>query len=142
VLAAARAHWADHCAICHANDGSGDTPIGKNLYPRAPDMRGPDTQGLTDGELYAVIENGIRLTGMPAWGTGGEQDHETWQLVTLIRHLPKLSDDELREMEKLNPKSLEEWREELDEENFLKGGESSPETPTGQPHRHGTGDPR
>ena len=37
-LAAGKAHWADHCAVCHANNGSGDTTIGKNLYPKAPDM--------------------------------------------------------------------------------------------------------
>src|SRR6266542_1274107 len=65
VLADARAHFAEHCAVCHANDGSGNTTIGRNLYPRAPDMRLQDTQRLTDGELYFVIQNGIRMTGMP-----------------------------------------------------------------------------
>src|SRR5438128_2745829 len=39
VFVDARAHFADHCAVCHANDGSGDTTIGRNLYPKAPDMR-------------------------------------------------------------------------------------------------------
>src|SRR6266478_3524513 len=52
VLSDAKAHWADHCATCHANDGSGQTEMGRNLYPKAPDMRLPDTQSLTDGELY------------------------------------------------------------------------------------------
>jgi mono/diheme cytochrome c family protein len=68
ILAEARAHFADHCAICHANDGSGNTQIGQNLYPKAPDMREPRTQALSDGELFYIIHNGIRLTGMPAWG--------------------------------------------------------------------------
>src|SRR6185295_5364519 len=68
VLAEARAHFADHCALCHANDGSGDTEIGQSLYPKAPDMRLPATQSMTDGELYYIIQNGVRLTGMPAWG--------------------------------------------------------------------------
>ena len=62
VLEEARAHWADHCAFCHANDGSGDTQIGRNLYPKAPDMRTAQTQQLSDGELYYVIQNGVRLT--------------------------------------------------------------------------------
>ncbi|TAJ24048.1 MAG: cytochrome C, partial [Nitrospirae bacterium] len=39
ILQEARQHFADHCATCHANDGSGDTPIGKNVYPKAPDLR-------------------------------------------------------------------------------------------------------
>jgi hypothetical protein len=53
-LAEARAHFADHCAICHANNGSGKTEIGQNLYPKPPDMRLPPTQNLSDGELYYV----------------------------------------------------------------------------------------
>src|SRR5436309_9329811 len=89
VLAEAREHWADHCATCHANNGSGETPIGKHLYPPAPDMRQAGTQTLTDGELFHVIENGIRHTGMPSWGTGTSRDEETsWKLVRFIRHLP------------------------------------------------------
>lgn len=99
-LAAARAHWVDHCASCHGLDGSGQTSIGQNLYPKAPDMRASDTQELTDGELYSIIENGIRFTGMPAWG-GEHSEEDNWQLVMLIRRLPKLSTEELREMEKL-----------------------------------------
>src|SRR5262245_65726961 len=73
VLAEARAHFADHCALCHDNDGSGKTEIGQSLYPKAPDMRLPATQSMTDGELYYVIQNGVRLTGMPAWGM---KDHD------------------------------------------------------------------
>jgi mono/diheme cytochrome c family protein len=77
VLGEARAHFADHCAICHGNDGSGKTQIGQNLYPKTPDMRLPDTQKLTDGEIYYIIHNGIRLTGMPACGTE-EKDEDRW----------------------------------------------------------------
>jgi len=66
VWAESRAHFADHCASCHANDGSGNTELGRGLFPRAPDMRLAQTQDKTDGELYWIIENGIRLTGMPA----------------------------------------------------------------------------
>ncbi len=66
ILGEAKAHFADHCATCHANDGSGQTTIGQNLYPKAPDMRLPPTQNLSDGEIYYIIHNGIRLTGMPA----------------------------------------------------------------------------
>ena len=86
ILSEARAHFADHCAICHGNDGSGKTQIGQNLYPKTPDMRLAYTQSLTDGEIYYVIHNGIRLTGMPAWGTE-ERDEESWKLVLFLRHL-------------------------------------------------------
>jgi mono/diheme cytochrome c family protein len=121
VWAEARAHFADHCATCHANDGSGMTEIGQNLYPKAPDMRLPATQDLTDGELYWVIENGVRLTGMPAWGAGDGNDMDTWKQVHFIRRLKELAPDQLKEMEGMNPRSPAEIREEIEDQRFLAG---------------------
>ena len=121
----AMAHWADHCAFCHANNGSGDTEVGKNLYPKAPDMRLADTQKLTDGELYYTIKNGIRLTGMPAWGEMGDADEDSWKLVYFIRQLPKLTPNDEQRMQKLNPKSMMEMDEEKSEEEFLKGQDAT-----------------
>lgn len=132
-------HFADHCAICHANDGSGDTEMGRGMYPRAPDMRQAATQSLSDGELYYIIQNGVRLTGMPAWGSGGEHDaEENWRLVHFIRHLPKLTDQERDAMKALNPKSHEEFRQEEDERRFLEGEASKPNAAPA-PHTHGHG---
>ena len=130
----ARAHWADHCAGCHANDGSGNTALGKNTYPPAPDMRIAPTQQMTDGELFSVIETGIRFTAMPAWSTGSDHDaKESWKLVYFIRHLPQLTLEEKQEMERLNPKSRDEFREEEQEEKFLKGENDEPQVQT---HHH------
>ena len=125
-LQEATAHWADHCAFCHANNGSGDTEVGKNLYPKAPDMRLADTQKLTDGEIYYTIKNGIRLTGMPAWGAPGDADEDSWKLVYFIRHLPKMTGQEAEDMKKLNPQSPMEKMEEQEEEQFLEGGSLPP----------------
>ena len=125
VLAEARAHWADHCAVCHANNGSGDTEMGKHMYPPAPDMRQEGTQNLTDGELFYIIQNGLRLSGMPSWGSGKSRDEEdSWKLVRLIRHLPNLTIEEEREMQDMNPKSWEELKEEQEERDFLNGVQS------------------
>lgn len=122
VLTEARAHWADHCASCHGNDGKGKTAIGEKLYPRAPDMTLPATQTLSDGELFAIIENGIRLTGMPAWGDGTEASAAgSWGLVHFIRRLPGLTPDELTRMEALNPKSPDQFRQEEEMRRFLAG---------------------
>jgi len=127
IMAGARAHWADHCATCHANDGSGQTEIGQNLYPKAPDMRLPATQNLTDGELYYIIRNGIRLTGMPAWGDPElQQDDESWHLVLFIRHLPRITPEELRGMERLNPKSEAQRAADEEAERFLNEGAAPP----------------
>ena len=131
----AMAHFADHCASCHANNGSGDTDIGRGLYPPAPDMRLAPTQDLSDGELFSIIENGIRLTGMPAWGNGtAEGERASWELVHFIRRLPTLTDEEIARMEGMNPKTAEEWRQEEEIRRFLAGEGVKP--PTASPHKH------
>lgn len=137
LMAEARGHYADHCAICHANDGSGQTPIGQNLYPKAPDMRLPATQSLSDGELYYTIHNGIRLTGMPAWGESDpHRDHDSWKLVFFLRRLPNLTPAELKEMERLNPRSAAELEEERAEQDFLTEDNQSSPKQDKKPKRH------
>jgi len=134
VLSSGRAHFADHCASCHGNDGGGNTRLGRALNPRAPDMRLPATQQLTDGELFYIIENGVRLTGMPGWGGGGNPE-ASWHLVHFIRHLPSLTRAEVEEMEALNPRSPDEWRTAEDDQKFL-GGEDPPSPPASKAHQH------
>jgi len=130
-----RAHFADHCAVCHSNDGSGQTPIGKNVYPKAPDLRLADTQSLSDGELFWVIHNGIRFTAMPAWGSGeAEKDLDSWNLVHFIRHLPKITQEELDEMKMLNPKTQKERLEEEAFDQFLQGNDAAAGKAEGHHH--------
>jgi len=116
-------HYADHCAVCHGNDGSGSTNFGRGLFPPSPDLRAAPTQQMTDGEIFYVIENGVRFTGMPAFGTGtAAGQEESWKLVHFIRHLPGLSEAEVEQMKGLNPRSPVEIRQEIEEEEFLRGG--------------------
>jgi mono/diheme cytochrome c family protein len=117
----ARLHFADHCAICHANDGSGDTAIGRGLYPKPPDLHREETQKLADGELFWIIENGVRFTGMPGFGGARGSEQDSWKLVRFIRHLPQLTDEERMEMERYNPKGPEDLEEEQEENDFLRG---------------------
>src|SRR5262249_17849697 len=141
-------------AICHGNDGSGDSMLGHGLYPKPADLRAAETQNLSDGEIFWIIENGIRLTGMPAFGgqsngaehdehsehgnaQSGEQDEhgeaESWKLVRFIRHLPQLTAEEKLEMEKYNPMGPEDRGEEQGEQDFLNG---APAKPAGQTEHH------
>ena len=137
VLEEGLAHFADHCASCHGNDGSG-TPMGKSLYPPVPDMRRERTQSLTDGELFSIIENGIRLTGMPAWGNGtADGEASSWALVHFIRRLPTLPPDDIARMQDLNPKSPAEFREEEEARRFLAGDEpATTPRPMARPGHH------
>jgi len=100
-------HYADHCATCHGNDGSGNTEMGPNLYPKSPDLRLARTQDLTDGDLFYIITNGVRMSGMPGWGPSHSAE-DTWKLVLFIRHLPQLSPQEMIEMTHFNPKSYDD----------------------------------
>lgn len=121
----ARAHWADHCATCHANNGSGDSMLGRGLYPKPPDMRRQSTQSQSDGQIYFTINNGVRFTGMPAFGTQGDRDSDSWKLVCFVRHLPQMTSAEEQEMKKLNPKTPDEIEEERAEGDFLNGKDAT-----------------
>ncbi len=129
-------HWADHCASCHANNGSGETEMGRGMYPPAPDMRLAATQDMIDGELFYIIENGVKLTGMPAWGTAtpdGEQ--ASWHLVQFIRRLPTISEAELAEMEEFNPRGAADWQALEQERRFLAGEGLTPPAPSTHKHK-------
>lgn len=137
VLTEGRAHFADHCAVCHGNDGRGKSVIGQGLYPKVPDMWAKETQSLSDGELFYIIRNGIRLSGMPAWGDGPpEEDQESWHLVHFIRHLPQITVEEMAQMRDLNPKTRAEWEEEEQKKDFLDGENVRPVPKEHGAHKH------
>jgi mono/diheme cytochrome c family protein len=136
VIKESLAHFADHCATCHANNGSGQTPIGKNVNPKALDLRLPDIQSMSDGEIFWVIHNGIRFTAMPAWGEGDPaEDKESWKLVHFIRHLPQLTPEELDRMKALNPKTKHDLEEEAAFGELLQGNDAAA-AKTDRGHHH------
>ena len=99
-LKEAREIFTNRCAICHGQDARGRTDVGRNMYPKPPDLTLPRTQNLTDGQIHYIIQNGVRLTGMPAW----ENPHNTredmsWKLVLLIRDLRQPTPDERQQLE-------------------------------------------
>ncbi len=95
---AGRDRFITGCASCHGNDGDGKTTLGGSLYPRVPDLRAPETQNLSDGALHYIIENGVQLTGMPAWGVSHrEHADDSWKLVLYIRTLSSLTRPQVAE---------------------------------------------
>ena len=77
------------CAQCHGPDARGDTSIGRNMYPPAMDLSSPHVQHWSDAELFWIIQNGVRLTGMPSWKSS-ISDNDTWKLARFIHKLPRL----------------------------------------------------
>jgi mono/diheme cytochrome c family protein len=92
VLNQGRDLFLSRCATCHGVDGSGKTDVGAGLYPRVPDLRSEKTQGLSDGQIHYIIENGVQLTGMPAWGNRhSATSNDSWKLTLFIRSLSPLT---------------------------------------------------
>jgi mono/diheme cytochrome c family protein len=89
VLSQGQQVFIESCALCHGADGRGETYIGRNMYPPAMDMNSPHVQHWSDAELFWIIQNGVRLTGMPSWESS-ISENDTWKLARFIHNLPRL----------------------------------------------------
>jgi mono/diheme cytochrome c family protein len=76
--------YATDCSMCHGSDGHTPTDSGRWMYPRASDLTSPLVQRYSDRELFWIVKNGIRLSGMPAFGRV-ESDEHIWNLVNYLR---------------------------------------------------------
>ncbi len=95
--AAGREHYCESCVLCHGAPSVEPREFSRGLDPPAPELWG-DTQEMTDGQLYLVVHDGVRMTGMPAFGTT-HTDQQIWQIVAFLRHLPKITPDERKALE-------------------------------------------
>jgi mono/diheme cytochrome c family protein len=93
VVRAGLAHYREMCVFCHGAPGVDASEAGEGLNPPAPDLTIESVQRRTDGELFWIVQNGIRMTGMPAFGAT-HKDAEIWKIVAFLRHLPELTKDE------------------------------------------------
>src|SRR6266498_1713388 len=134
-MAEAREHFVEHCSVCHGATGRGDTLYGRNLYPKVPDLTQADTQQLTDGELFYIISNGVRFTGMPAFG-GEDSPESIWSLVSFIRRLPKLTPEEIKQLQEMAEGGKTEMDENKGAQPELAG---SKEKGAPKPHSHRPG---
>jgi mono/diheme cytochrome c family protein len=89
--------FATHCVACHGAPGIDPTEGGASLNPPAPGLTLARVQARPDGELKWIVSNGIRMTGMPAFGPS-RTGEEIWQLVAALRRLPQLTDLDRREL--------------------------------------------
>ena len=93
VWRAGLAHYKENCVMCHGAPGVEESEFGQGLNPPAPDLTLPAIQKMSDGELFWIVSNGIRMTGMPAFSPTHKPE-EVWTVVAFVRHLPELSDEE------------------------------------------------
>jgi mono/diheme cytochrome c family protein len=87
------AHFRENCVLCHGAPGVDPGEIGQGLNPGAPDLTLRRVQERSDGELFWITSNGIRMTGMPAFSPTHDEN-EIWQIVAFLRHLPGITEEE------------------------------------------------
>ena len=85
-------YYGQDCGVCHGGDGRSKLAPGQWMYPRASDLTSTRVQSYSDAELFWIIQNGIRFTGMPAFGEVETPDH-VWDLVNYVRTLPSASQE-------------------------------------------------
>jgi mono/diheme cytochrome c family protein len=85
------------CVICHSAPGKERGPISKGIRPQPPNLAEASKQWTT-AQLFWIIKNGVKMTGMPAFGST-HSDEQIWNIVGFVRRLPQISPDEFRAME-------------------------------------------
>jgi mono/diheme cytochrome c family protein len=98
-LGAGLIEYREACLVCHGAPGVDPGEIGMGLNPGAPDLTVPRVQARSDGQLFWITSEGIRLTGMPAFSPTHDEN-EIWQIVAFVRHLPELTDEEAAELKR------------------------------------------
>ena len=77
-----------NCSSCHGDIGRPEGMFARALYPRPPQFV-KDAPDMTEDQNYFIIEHGVRLSGMPAWG-GILSQQQMWQLTTFLSHMNQL----------------------------------------------------
>ena len=122
-VAEGKGHFQHHCQICHGMDGHNTgVPFAASMSPEVADLGSKDVQDCADGQLKWIIDNGIRLTGMPGWKDILDDD-EKWKVVRFLRHLPAKGSEGTPEV----------FKEEQEQHEEMKQGEKAGATP----HEHG-----
>lgn len=101
VLADGLSHYREHCVTCHGAPGVSSEEFSMGLNPPAPALDAKEVQRLSDGELFWIVKNGIRWSGMPGFGEA-HSDTDIWKIISFVRHLPQLTSAEKEELKKSN----------------------------------------
>jgi mono/diheme cytochrome c family protein len=91
-LAAGQREYDEHCAFCHGLDGSARDEPRADFYPPIARLSG-GVRDMSDGEVYYIVFNGIRMTAMPGFGATHSPD-ELWKIILWVRHFPQLTPQE------------------------------------------------
>ena len=82
-------HFTEMCVVCHGAPGVPKSEIGMGLNPDPPDLAHEGAEQ-SPVRLFWVLKNGIKMTGMPAFGMT-HTDEQIWAMVAFLKQLPKLN---------------------------------------------------
>jgi len=111
VLGAGLSHYRENCLGCHGAPGVDAAEYGQGLNPAAPDLTLVRVQKRSDGQLYWIVANGLRMTGMPAFSPTHKPE-EIWKIVAFLRHLPELTPAEEQELKDVMERAARHHAEE------------------------------
>jgi mono/diheme cytochrome c family protein len=95
VKAGARAYVARGCVNCHGGPGVGWAKFSEGLRPWPADLK--ETAKVREpAQLFWVIKNGVKMTGMPSFGATGTPDQEIWTIAAFVKKLPSVSDADFK----------------------------------------------
>jgi mono/diheme cytochrome c family protein len=120
-----REHYVENCLPCHGAPGVKPEEFAEGMNPKPPDIDG-SLQNYNDAQLFWVIKNGIRATGMPGFGVN-HKDDEIGHIAAFVRHTPHLTPEERKEL--AAAASHEDHHHEGE-------GEHAPEEHEAEPHHH------
>lgn len=115
-------HYRENCVVCHGAPGVQRDEIGKGLNPDPPDLTIPPVRNTPDGQLFYIIQHGIRMTGMPAFAPT-HSDREIWAIVAFVRHLPQLTPSEREELKKATAEEEEHHHQVMGDKEEKEEGE-------------------
>lgn len=89
---AGTSHFAEHCAMCHTAPGVNAQDLADGMYPKPPVLT-EAARRYSPGELFWILRNGIKMSGMPAWGAD-HSDDDLWNTVAFMERLPTMSEQD------------------------------------------------
>jgi len=129
-------HFHDMCRLCHGGPGYPREEFAEGLYPKPPFLASHVIQRENeDQELYWIIKNGLKMTGMPSFGRT-HSDEDIWGIVAFVRRLPSLDPQTYKHMVEGMPRgpegeSLHHGREPKNHDRG-QGGEGHRDFPAGE----------
>lgn len=98
-------HFKGMCQQCHGGPGAKREEFAGGMNPRPPDLA-RTTGDLSAAEIFWIEKNGLKMTGMPAFGATDEDD-ELWKIAAFVKQLPKIDPDQYAAIPKAQEKGDE-----------------------------------